>query len=59
MYVKADHINNTRSYSYELTSYVNAILAENAPSKKGLLLFFACCSQPDYPAKARAGKRKQ
>jgi hypothetical protein len=38
MYVKADNINNTRFYSYDLTSYVNAVLDEDTPSKKGLLL---------------------
>jgi hypothetical protein len=38
MYVKADNINNTRFYSYDLTSYVNALLEEDTPSKKGLLL---------------------
>jgi hypothetical protein len=38
MYIKANHVDNSRFYSYDLTSYVNAILDEERPSKRGLLL---------------------
>lgn len=46
MFVKADNINNTRFYSYDLTSYVNALLEEDAPSKRGLLLSLPTTENP-------------
>ncbi|QHT67841.1 DUF4270 domain-containing protein [Rhodocytophaga rosea] len=46
MYIKADNINNTRFYSYDLTSYVNAVLEEGLPSKRGLLLSLPATENP-------------